>query len=229
LPSNQEILFDIRSIHSYDSLSSLNYQKLALSMNTLGTVTYGRHFDYIDSADRIESPEFKYMGVSLLISRDGIDSSACKLLDEINGIKLYRIVSTPVLYAQVQDFILKSDRRVILTGFPDEHTMLNITKPAGYDDCISFLTTAAKQETLLFVSQQYHPFWIASSGNQKLRTVRINDFYLGAIIPAGTASVEFRFRPYAWWCWVPQLFYMITGCVAIIGIIRGSAPLTDLH
>jgi hypothetical protein len=85
-----------------------------------------------------------------------------------------------------------------------------------------FKVTSADKETLLFVSQQAHPYWQATSQGRPLPTITINNFYLGAVIPPQTTEVELEFRPFVIWSWVPQVIYSALGFGLLIGWLNGS-------
>ena len=71
--------------------------------------------------------------------------------------------------------------------------------------------TASPDETLLFLSQQYHRAWRATSHQRLLRTVTVNGFYQGIVLPPFTDEVELLFRPFVLWSWVPQLLFVAAG------------------
>ncbi|MGD9817559.1 MAG: hypothetical protein AB7V04_02555, partial [Desulfomonilaceae bacterium] len=91
-----------------------------------------------------------------------------------------------------------------------------LRKIEAFDDFLSLATTPYHEETLLFMSSQYHPFWRACSGKTPLKVVSINNFYLGVIIPPATFEVELTFRPYAIWSWIPQV------CFAVSALFGGA-------
>ena len=68
-------------------------------------------------------------------------------------------------------------------------------------------------ESLLFISRQYHDFWQAGGKNGPLKTVAVNDFYQGVLLPPGTEEVELRYRPWIRWSWIPQMDYPAGGGV----------------
>ena len=75
-----------------------------------------------------------------------------------------------------------------------------------------------EHETVLFVSQQHHPLWSATSGGKQLRTVRVNQLYQGVLVPPGTTEVELRFLPNVRWMWVSQA--LIAGAAALLIVRR---------
>jgi hypothetical protein len=97
------------------------------------------------------------------------------------------------------------------------------------DDYENIRVTAWPKETLLFVSQQYHSAWRATAGRRLLRTVRVNQFYQGVLIPPMIGDVELSFHPLVLWSWVPQLFFAATATLILvwqISKVRANAKLT---
>ena len=84
------------------------------------------------------------------------------------------------------------------------------------DDFQKIQVTASPEETLLFVSQQYHPAWRATAAQRLLRTVPVNQFYQGVIIPPMTSEVDLSFRPFVLWSWLPQLFFAAGAALLLI-------------
>jgi hypothetical protein len=76
--------------------------------------------------------------------------------------------------------------------------------------------TASPEETLLFVSQQYHPAWRATADRRPLRTVQVNRFYQGVIVPPMTTEVELSFCPFVLWSWVPQIFFAASAALLLL-------------
>jgi hypothetical protein len=85
------------------------------------------------------------------------------------------------------------------------------------DDFQKIEVSASPQETLLFLSQQYHRAWRAGSHNRLLRTVIVNRFYQGVVLPPNTSEVELFFRPFVLWSWLPQLLFAASGVLLLFG------------
>jgi hypothetical protein len=213
LPPNQEALLKIKSIHSYDSLSSLNYQRLTFELSKNGTRFFGRLFGWIDSDAKLKGEVFSYSGVSLVISEYELDEHYFLKTGEFNEIKFYHPLNKPILEAQIKSFSYgKSTLDVVVDGFLKEHDELKTERMISFDDFKRFRVTPSIHETILFLSQQYHPQWKAASGDGRpLKTVIINDFYQGAVIPPYVDEVILEFRPYVLWSWLPQLLYITFG------------------
>src|SRR6185436_5940952 len=180
LPSNQESLLQIKGIGSYDSLSSTNYQRLALTLNASGTANFGRTFGSIAPPTDSEAT-FDDTGIGVLVSRDDLDARQFVPAGKVGGINVYRTRTPPILRAQLTRFRRPVANTVITGGPLSADTSLRVEEIEHQDDDRRFVLTAAGYETVLFVSEQYHPQWQASSAGRRLATVLIDDFYLGAI------------------------------------------------
>lgn len=219
LPSNQEALMNLRSIHSYNSLSAVNFQQLTQQLSTTGAVTYGRSFTALDSVEKLDHAAFTYTGVQVLVSREALRTERFQELTNIEGIRLYKSRTSPLLEAQITTFDRRPDGQVVLSGTLEEQPRLGVEREVRFDEFLKFRVTPFSRDTLLFVSQQYHPHWQATAKNQTLTTVLINNFYLGVIIPPHIDQVEIEFRPFVRWSWVPQVFFLLLG---LLLLIRGT-------
>ncbi len=206
--SNQEILLGLRSIHSYDSLSSKNYQDMILKISEKGTKTYGRFFNYITSTSKLRDAPFSYTGVSLL------------LLLTKSELKLQKTPTAPILYAQTANYKHTEDNQIIFEGFLNEHAELDVEQTVSFDDMKKFKVTPSDSKTILFISQQYHPQWNSTSKGKPLETVVVNDFYQGVIIPPGTSQIQLSFRPYVLWSWVPQLIFVVLATMPLAHYLK---------
>ena len=210
LPPNQESLLEIRSINSYDSLSSRNYQDFVSKWSDTGSVTYGRYFNILDNQEKLQDQEFRLSGVSLLLSRQNLQPKSFKQIDEINGIKLYKTPYAPILRLQTPHYKFDAlDQSQISLKPPFEYQDTFAPKIIeAFDDYMELQVDSRPEETLLFISQQHHPLWqaIDSQGNT-LKTVIVNHFYQGVKLPANTNGVTLYFQPFVLWSWIPQLIY----------------------
>lgn len=212
LPSNQEVLLQIRGIGSYDTVSSTNYQRLVLTLSEAGAGAYGRSFGSIASPANLGRDSFGYAGVGVLLSRESLDERRFTLAGKLGGLNVYRTQTPPVLKAQLTRFRkLAGGDSVVIDGPLDDQDHLEVNEIENTDDVRRFRLTSADQETVLFVSQQYHPHWKASSRGRRLPTVLINDFYLGVIVPARATEVDLSFRPFVRWSWMPQVIFVAFG------------------
>jgi len=218
LPANQEALLDLRSIQSYNSLSSTSFQQIARQLSATGTTTYGRHFARLDSGEKLGDPVFTYTGVNVFVSRDQLQNEQLRQIASIDGVKLYTPLTSPLLEAQLDTVYPLEKRQRIFAGSLADQPQLPVKKLDAFDDFMRFSVTPADQETLLFVSQQYHPSWRATTGSKVLSMVQINDFYLGVVLPPHVEAVDLGFYPFARWSWLAHVFFSM---VAVYLLIRG--------
>ena len=94
LPPNQEALFGLNSVNSYDSLSSRRYQELVRHWSAAGTGTYGRHFRFLDVRRALADQGFPFSGVHLILSARPLATDQLTLAAEVNGIKLYETITS---------------------------------------------------------------------------------------------------------------------------------------
>lgn len=218
LPPNQEALFQIKSIHSYDSLSSQNYQRIVSKWSESGTITYGRYFHNLDSESKLNNAGFNLSGVSLILSRNILKLPGFIDFNQINDIHIYKSLKPPILLLQTTKYrVEESYNKISLNSSIEPASSFQPEEIVRFDDFLKIKVTPSAQETLLFLSQQYHPQWKASSKNGLLKTIIINDFYQGVIIPPNTKEVNLEFTPYVLWSWLPQLLYVSLGA-GLIGI-----------
>lgn len=211
IPPNQESLLGLRSVHSYDSLSSKNYQRQVESLSEVGAANYGRHFMTISDDKRLDEDVFSYTGIGLFVSKDELAGSGIGLLGSVDGHNFYRRTPRPVLEAQVTDFILDEAKGALISGSLDGGAGLPVQRLEDMDDFTVFKVAPVNRRTLLFLSRQYHPSWRVSSEAGLLDTVMINDFYQGVLLPPNTETVTLEFKPYVLWAWIPQVLFVLLG------------------
>jgi hypothetical protein len=217
LPPNEECLVGLRSIHSYDSLSSRQYQGLAGRISVTGATVYGRHFGHLDSERRLTQPDLSLCGIGLLIANQPIRAEGLRSRGRVAGLELYQPAVRPILLAQLTACPRTADGRVALTAALPEVPHREVQRLQQRDDWMRLQLIPASTETILFVSQQFHPQWHARSPQGQLATLPINDFFLGVQVPPGVAEVELEFRPMVRWAWLGQLFYAVGGIVCVVG------------
>ncbi|RLB95082.1 MAG: hypothetical protein DRH50_05175 [Deltaproteobacteria bacterium] len=226
LPPNQEALLKIRSIHSYDGLSPVNYQRSVLAFSDVGSVGLGKYFCSIDTDSKLGQEAFSYAGVGALLSPRKLDARLFKKTGETNGIGLYEPLHPVILRAQITGFERpQAGKDVVVRGFLHENRGPGrIETTVLYDDYQEIKVASCSQETLLFLSRQYHPKWRAFSRGAPLETVIINDFYQGVIIPPDTNEVSLEFRPFVLWSWIPQVMYLGIGLLLLLGRWMRAKP-----
>ena len=206
LPPNEEALFGLKSINSYDSLSPRGYQELVRRWSAEGADTYGRYFKIINPGLALADPSFPFANVSIVLSRQPLSSAGLKRAGAVGGIQFYRPVVAPVDLRQTASYRISDGGDMEIDPSAPERSLPS-QRQEDLDDFQKIQVTAWPEETLLFVSQQYHPAWRATAAQRPLRTVPVNQFYEGVIVPPMTSEVHLSFRPFVLWSWLPQLFF----------------------
>jgi hypothetical protein len=104
LPPNQEALFGLKSVNSYDSLSLRRYQELVNKWSLSGTLTYGRYLKFLDIESALADPAFPFSNVKVILSKRSLKTDRLKLAAEANGIKLYETITIPIEVLQTPRF-----------------------------------------------------------------------------------------------------------------------------
>lgn len=177
---------------------------MILKISEKGAQTYGRFFNCITSTSKLSEPSFSYTGVNLLLSLTK------------SGLNLQKTAHTPILYALTSNYKNIENNQIVFEGDLNKHNELQVQQTVSFDDLKKFKLTPSNSQTILFVSQQYHPQWKAVSNEKPLKTVLLNDFYQGVVIPPGTEEVQLQFKPYALWSWLPQLFFVALAIVPLV-------------
>ncbi|HEV7880216.1 MAG TPA: hypothetical protein VGP39_19335 [Bradyrhizobium sp.] len=213
LPPNSNAIFGVASVHGYDSLSSRQYQRL---LRELGgeTKQYGRWNDMI--APDYGSQVFWMSNIGLVISPTPILHPNLESVGAQGALHLYRVLermgccfqSTTATGAGLDDFSLAGREGT------------RPTRTSNEGDTLEFeLHDYPDKDSVLTLSQQYHPYWRASvrtaSGWQAARTIRVQDFFQGVVIPANARLVRLEFLPFARFAWLAHVFWVIAllyGC-----------------
>jgi len=227
LPSNQESLLGLRSIHTYNSISSRSFQDFAARLSPRGTQTYGRHFTDIAAPELADPVALSRAGVSLFLStRPLSEELALPLAPEAGGGVAWRARLAPLLRAQLPAARCSRDPAGGLRLPPElRASPLPCSPVEAQDDRLVFRVTPSPEDSLLFVSQQYHPRWRASAGGQALETLLVDGFYQGVLLPTGTEEVELVFRPLVRLAWIPQALGVLAALALFLRrfLGRGSA------
>lgn len=221
MPSAQEALYGTKSIHSYDSLSSREFQALAGRISGTGAQVFGRVFHVVDNEYRLCGQDTSLLGISLVLSKYDLRAPCLLFLKEVQGIKFYRPLRAPVEEIQTPDFSVISDGNVSMISDGGVKKRIQVRLQTAFDDRKVFGSTSAPEPTLLFLSEQYHPRWRAFGAEGALPVARVNGFFLGVLVPPYTPSVELRFEPHVVWSWIPQLFFLgVVLTVPLVPLVR---------
>ena len=215
LPPNQESLFGLRSIHTYNSLSSQKYQEWVLRLSEQGTLVLGRLFNTISSpSSLVKNSELEFAGIGLFVSMQPLNPSVGSPIRPNSP--FYRPPRVPSLEAQVSDFQLGSEGFVTIPAPLAKAGRLVTRRRENQDDRLLFETSPVPRETILFVSQEHHENWAATSGDEQLETVLVNGFYQGVVVPPGTRLVELRYLAAVRFSWIPQAGFALAAGFTLV-------------
>ncbi len=214
--SNEEALVGTPSVHTYNSLSSEAYQKWTRRISDFGTYEAGRFFTHVDNPSTLFGSEFPLTGISMVLCEERIQHE--RIVPVSQGI--YRAAERPRLEAQLRDFHRSPGGERTTIASLEEDQPLAVLRREDTDDHIHVRTSALRQESLLFLSQEYHPHWRAMSGPNELTTVLVNGFYQGVVVPPLTGEVELFFRPHSRLAWIPQVFFLVAALGLGVGYLR---------
>jgi hypothetical protein len=214
LPPNQEGRFGLNSVNSCDSLSSCRYQELMENCSAVGTRTYRKHFRFLDIRRALADQTFPFSNVRLILSRHPLAADQLTLVAEANRIKTYKPVTAAVDVLQTPRFHFSNagEATIDLSASPPTQSY----RVEILNDCQKIDVTVSPEETLLFLSQQYHRAWWAGSRNRSLRAAIVNPFCQGVVLPLNTSGVELSFRPFVLWRWLPQLLFAASAALLLL-------------
>ena len=201
LHPNKETLYGLRSVHYNDSLSSRSYHEWMERVWTVRVVEFGRLFARLPEGTRPHPHELSFGGISTIVHRGNIELSGTAV-DRVRDMRVTRLVTPPLLEAQFGHFGTTEPGHVELNrgkvrGQP-------VRRIRDLDDALTFELDPARKQTLLFVSQQHHPQWVATADGRSLETPVVDGLYQGVLVPPGTERVQLRFRPWVRWSWIPS-------------------------
>jgi hypothetical protein len=211
--SNQEAFLGIRSIHSYNSLSSRNYAELIRALNGSSPSMFGRFFGALEEPESLRSPLLSDCGVGVIVTARSLPECEYPLLASSDIVRVYRPFLPAILHQQLYGFTPGAGNCVYVPSPIYKQPYMGSALSASCDDWKRYDVTPVAAPSLLFLSQQYHPSWKAHAGRTPLQTVLVNDFFQGVIVPPHTKEVILEFRPWALWSWVSQVVY---GCIGIV-------------
>lgn len=216
LPANQEALLGLRSVHTYNSLSSRAYQEWVLRISRHGAAVYGRRFGSVTSLRLAHDLDLDLWGVGVLLTKRTLPPSLGSLSASFEGgLRAYAPVRSPRHAARIGRYRRDDVGRISLVAELEESRLSRVERTLDQDDRVRFRLTPTGDESLLVVSAQHHPQWRAFAGGDELETVLVDGFYQGAVLPPGTTVVELRFLPFVRFAWIPQVFFLLAGTLAV--------------
>jgi len=221
LPSNQESLYGLASIHTYNPLASHEYMQWA--SEDLGAWV-GRRFVGISRPDALVEPAFRLSGVDVLATRGVIHEDLARPAETFEQIQLYEPLAEPLLFGRSAEFT--SDEEGLHVDPRRIHQKSVEELPSASHDERNFKLAVRRKETVLFCSTQFHPHWMATGEREDgerivLETARLNGIYLGVRIPEGISAVQLRFEPHVRWMGASKGLLLALGlATAALSLLR---------
>jgi hypothetical protein len=216
---NMELLHRLASIHSYDALPSQRFKTWVRGFGG-GTTSRERIFNYVADPSWIASEDFARSGVRVVLSEQELSSPALRAVGELLDVHLYEVVSPAPLRAWVplSACRLATDKGSVEVSVPG--SIASVGKPierrSDRDERFQLAFAAEPEPGLVWLSQQYHPRWRATSRGRPLTTLPVDGFWQGVLVPPGTSELTLEFRPWIRWWWVPQLFFALAAVGALL-------------
>lgn len=204
LPPNQEALLGLASVHSYDSLSSRDYQAWCARLTRGGTEIAGRWFRRFDDPALLDPRALAQAGVVVLASSLPLSAIADPLPARHGPLALWRLREPawrPGVLAP-EDLAGESAGLAVRTSLD--------ARPApavGGDEAWTFAPAAPG--SVFFAARQHHPHWRATAKKGadefELEPSRLDGLHLAFALPPGAEAIELRFEPWVRWAWLSPL------------------------
>ena len=202
LPPNQETLLGLSSVHSYDSLSSREYQAWCASLSGKGAETAGRWFRRFDDPARIDARALAQAGVGVVLSNLPLPADEFEHVRDLGEFALWRTRRT----AWTPGLVAVATRDGIDAGLAED------ARPSAASrrgEAEAWDWSPQPRAAMFHAARQYHPQWRASAlvGDERieLEPSRLDVLYLGFEVPPGTRGIELRFEPHARHAWQAPL------------------------
>jgi hypothetical protein len=207
LPNINEI-FDVTSIHSYDSLSSRRYQALIRELG--GQIeTYGRLNETI-SPD-YDSQAFWMSNIGLVMSTTMLSHQNLEHIGDEGPVHFYRVVNRMGCCLQAA---LPDQTKSARIELPDQRGIETRRPPKTKDEGdLKEIEVYSQQPSLLVLSQQYDSNWHATvqtpSGWAPAPTSVVNGVFQGVVLSGNIQTVRLQYMPFARFAWISSLFWAL--------------------
>lgn len=214
LHSNKEAMYELRSIHNYDSLASKDYVNLTEQISDAGSIIMGRHFRVLDNVEKLQSPLLAKLAVQVILSDRPL---------HVQGWQEKQITDTFWL-------LFREPLPLAWLGEYDRHPASSVGyRQISMEEMLVTLPSP-HAEGILTISQQYHQGWRAEDQNaQPLKVMKAQDFFLAVAIHADTTEVRLRYHSIAFWAWVPMVAFAAMFVIAGLMAWRKCRKLSVKH
>jgi hypothetical protein len=229
LPPNLNATLGLRSVHTYNSLSSRRYQALVAALGG-ATAIHGRHNRTV--APRFDAPATQLAGIAVVVSpRPLRDAALAELPSATPGVHLYRVGTYRGCCVRLPG-AAGPGRLLPLAGLAGaDWEAETVRQDAG--DRVRIDVTPRRDAGVLVLARAFHPQWRArgvdAEGEHPLRTLAGDGIFLAVELPPGTRSVTLQFLPFARLAWIPHLFFLalaawLAGAALARRRVRSSRP-----
>lgn len=223
LPPNMEVVLGLRSLHSYYHMPSQAFHRWVQPLRPAQhDGSYDRRFLQVARPKALSEEVVALAGISTLVSFSPLPNSLVSESRRIGSVYVSALRNPGPLQALVPSALLSTQASGDLqlsTEAVRAHA-LDARENTGVHDRIELSFDPSSEERVLFLSQQYHPHWVARGGGRELVSVRLNDLFQGIVVPAHVSEVELRFLPNARWMWVPQTLFALGLAAVLLASMR---------
>jgi MYXO-CTERM domain-containing protein len=222
---NQEALFGLRSVHSYNPLFSSAYQDWAARYRkTQVRGTHDRRFLSVIRLEEFLRESAALTATTVILSAFEQDVPGLRLLGRFGPLRAYRVEKAPIHALLTRDFAV--DRADGARLAPATTVLAAPESTLEHDDHRRFRLRPQDAETLLVVAQQFHPRWRAEADGHDLETLVVDGIFQGVRVPPGTEEVELAFQARVRWSWIPQAGFALAALVLLAGGRRRRPSVT---
>jgi hypothetical protein len=214
LPPNFNSVVGLSSIHSYDSLSSSNYQAYIKALDGR-VLTYGRWNDAV--SPQYSSALFWMSNVALVLASTQLQDENLRCPDQVDGVWLCAVRSRMGRTMQIATDGLSASPFGWNVGDPRARLSLPSTQLTDSGD-VQTVAVSSVAKSLLIISQRYHRDWHAEALQNghwiPAATTMVNGFFEGVVLPSDSSMVRLAFKPFARFASIANFFWL-----ALIGLI----------
>ena len=158
--------------------------------------------------------------IALILSSEKVDDDNLTYIDRDQGTWLYEVKSRMGNDLQVTLPELDAAGETLDIGDPRRLPALPSHKTLDRGDTLEFEVSDGPA-SLLILSQKFHRDWYAQImlGHdwEPVRTVEVNHFFQGILLPKDTRHVRLTFEPLARFAWIANVFWVVlTGLLGFV-------------
>ncbi|MEW4562461.1 hypothetical protein AB1K70_08040 [Bremerella sp. JC770] len=219
LLSPQSYIFsNLRSIHTYNSFVPRIYKPFIETLGETQGDIQDRRFKFLKCDSLKYDVPLRLSCIEVIVASCELDYPWLELEKKVGRNFVYKVAGPHKHFG-----IVRSNFEELGPGSvqwtpesPELESLEDIVVTEKLDDFMQFDVAGVHEPSLIFMSQQFHPQWVAYSESGPLETVEINSFFQGILVPADANVVNIEFAPYSRWLWISQL---VIGCLVVLLIL----------